>query len=238
MCFVGMDGSGKTTQAKALADAMRRAGIRTKYVQNRFEPRITNPFICLTKALFFRGKDSFQNYAEYSYTKKRLFRNPLISTAYTSFSLIDYFFQNLIRNRIPLMCRNSIVCDRYVHDTVVDLAVDHDYSHRKRKTMLKKFLFLAPKPDMMFLIDLPEEIACQRKADIPSIDYLKERRKIYLDMAKEYGMVILDGTKDATCLENSIEDSIKSLIGDFKACGKGWGKLKASLPKRGISVSE
>lgn len=221
ICFMGLDGSGKTTQAKALVEAMQRAGIKTKHVPNRLEYRITRPFIHLVKALFFRGKDNFQNYSGYSRTKNRLFQNPLISTAYISLALIDYFFQNLVRSRIPLLRGNSVISDRYVHDTVVDLAVDHNYSGRKLRNMVKRFLFLAPKPDIMFLIDLPEEIAYQRKNDIPSIEYLKERRRIYLDMAKECDMVVLDGTQDPKQLGKFIEDSINRLMASSKPAVKG-----------------
>ena len=211
ICFIGMDGSGKTTQAKALADAMQKAGIKTKYVLNRFEPCITRPFIRVTKMLFFRGKGQLQNYPEYSHTKKRLFSNPLISLAYTNLLLVDYFFQNLVRIRIPLMRHNIVICDRYVHDTVVDLAVDQDYSDQKIRSMLKRFLFLAPKPVDIFLPDLPEETAFQRKDDIPSIGYLKERREIYLNMARDYGMVILDGSLDVTSLGSLLENKVISL---------------------------
>jgi dTMP kinase len=40
-------------------------------------------------------------------------------------------------------------------------------------------LLILPTPDVTFLVDLPEEVAYRRKNDVPHIDYLKDRRKVY-----------------------------------------------------------
>ena len=51
-------------------------------------------------------------------------------------------------------------------------------------------------PDKAFLIDLPEATAYRRKDDVVSLDFLAVRRKIYLQMARQHGMTILDGSGD------------------------------------------
>ena len=110
------------------------------------------------------------------------------------------------------MRHKNIVCDRYIYDTVVDLATDLNYSDSKRNSVLRNFLRLSPKPDMIFLIDLPEEIAYQRKTDVPSINYLRERREIYLNIGKECGMTLLDGSKELGELENLILNKVKAFL--------------------------
>jgi len=55
--------------------------------------------------------------------------------------------------------------------------------------MLKIF----PKPDFVFMIDLPEEVAFNRKNDIQSVEYLKERRQLYLEMSDKYGFIKING---------------------------------------------
>ena len=67
----------------------------------------------------------------------------------------------------------------------------------------------------MFLIDIPEEVAFHRKSDIPSIDYLNVRRDYYLSIAKEYGMVILDGTKDKDELTEFIIKIVENNFGSI-----------------------
>ena len=74
--------------------------------------------------------------------------------------------------------------------------------------VLDRFSRLLPRPELVFVMDVPEEIALQRKCDIPSIDYLKERRRLYLHLARKNKAVILDGTKDLTELETIIRDKV------------------------------
>ena len=213
VCFTGIDGSGKTTLSKSLVEEMKRNGIECRYVYNRFNPFLLKPFMMVARAIFLRGKDMFEDYTEDSDAKKRLFKNRLLSMIYQSFLLFDYSFQIFLKVKIPLMLGRNIICDRYIYDTVcTDLAVDLNYSEKKTMDILRKCLYLFPKPDMTFLIDVPEEIAYKRKDDVPSVDYLKERRKIYLDVGKEEGMVILDGSIPLNNLKSILEDRVEELI--------------------------
>lgn len=214
ICFTGMDGSGKTTHAKTLAKVMEEHGIKNKYVWNRFEPSIVlRPFMAIASVLFLQGRDVFGNYIEYSNSKKRLFRNRFLSAMYQYIVLVDYYLQILLRIKIPLIFGKNIICDRYVYDTIVDLTVYSHYTNAKTKNILKNLFYLLPKPNLIFLIDLPEEVAFQRKEDTPSIEYLRERRDIYLHIGKEHGMVILDGSKELNELEGLIR---KEVFGELK----------------------
>jgi thymidylate kinase len=209
ICFVGIDGSGKTTQAQILLKTMREHGVRSKYVWNRFEPCLTKPFMFLGKLFFFRGKGMFQNYKAYSNTKKNVFKSTIIGPFYKYLVLLDYLFQAIIHVSLPLMSGTNVVCDRYVYDVVADLAVDFGYS-AKTNRQLDRLLHLLPKPDIVFLIDLPEETSYQRKSDVPSLEYLKERRGIYLAMSNS--MIKLDGNKSPTDIQNLVLEKVKGFI--------------------------
>lgn len=210
ICFTGIDGSGKTALSKELVKLLNNNGIECKYVYGRLELLILRPFITIGRKIFLRDKDMFKDYAEYSNAKKRAIEsNSLLSKVYQQILLFDYLLQLLFKIRLPLFFGRNIVCDRYVYDTVIiDLSVDMDYSETKIKKLLKKCFYIAPKPDLVFLIDLPEEIAYQRKDDTPSITYLKERRGTYSGIGKEYGMVILDGSKSLNELKGLIQKEV------------------------------
>lgn len=209
ICFIGIDGAGKTTHAKALAEIMKKNGVECKYVWCRFEPFLIAPFITVARVLFLRKKDMFKNYGEYSIAKKNLLKNGFLSKLYQYLILSDYFLQVFLKVKIPLRFGKNIICDRYIHDTIItDLAVYLGYSDEKIKKVLGRCLYFFPKPDLSFLIDVPEEIAFQRKDDTPSIEYLRERRNIYLNIGKEYEMVILDGSKKLEELQCEIERKV------------------------------
>ncbi len=213
ICFIGIDGSGKTTQAKALCESLARSGIKARYVWTRFEPKLIKPFVAMAKSLFFRGKDVFRDYAGYVNTKRNLSKNAILLTTYQYLLLFDYFLQVFQKVRIPLMQGEVIVCDRYIHDTVADLAVDYGYSDEETQKTLRSYLRLFPKPDLVLILDLPEELAYQRKGDVPSMDYLAERRKIYLNMGKDYNIVALDATKGLIELEDIVRGSVFEYLG-------------------------
>ena len=212
ICFAGIDGSGKTTLANALVDAFKNSAIKYKYVYNRYRPVMLKPFLILARSLLLPGKDTFKDYTEDSDAKRKIFKNRILSSIYQSLLLLDYSIQIFIKVAFPLSLGRNIVCDRYVYDTIcTDLAVDLDYSVQETKWILEKCIILFPRPDVTFLVDVPEEIAYTRKNDIPSIDYLKERRKIYLSIAKEHDMIILNGIMQLDDLKSAILAHIRRL---------------------------
>jgi len=210
ICFAGIDGSGKTTLAKNLVKVMAQEGIQYKYVYGRLEPFILKPFIFIGRMIFLKGNDMFEDYKQYSSAKNHAIKHhSFLFTFYRCVLLTDYFLQLLFRVRLPFILGKPIVCDRYVYDTVItDLSVDLNYSGSEIRKLIKKCFYIAPKPDLAFLIDLPEEIAFHRKDDTPSIEYLKERRRIYLDVGKEERMLVLDGSKKLDELEDFIRSEV------------------------------
>lgn len=212
ICFTGIDGSGKTTQARRLVGFLESQGIHSRYVWNRFQPLLLRPFVKAGKALFLRNKDMFKDYAEFYAAKKSLFRNRILSSIFEYAILSECALHAFVKVKLPLLVGKDIVCDRYVYDTVVGMAVDLGYSNQKVKGMLQRLWWFLPKPDVVFLIDLPEEKAFPRKNDTPSIDFLKYQRRIYLDIGKECEMVVLDGSGEPQELEEEIKSRVRSIL--------------------------
>ena len=57
-----------------------------------------------------------------------------------------------------------------------------------------------------------EEIAFKRKDDVPSIDYLKEKREIYLNIAKDLKMNILDGSLPKDEVREKLKKKVLEMI--------------------------
>ena len=206
-----MDGSGKTTLSKELVELLNKKGIKCKYVYGRLNPFILKPFILIGDWLFLRGKDISKNYSEYSNTKRKAIeKHSFLSKVYQQILMFDYSLQIIFKVKLPLIFGKNIVCDRYIYDTMItDLSVDMNYSRDKVTNVLKNLLRFFPEPNITFLIDVPEEIAYKRKDDTPSIEYLRERREIYLDVGRKYGMIILDGSKRLEELQLELQSVIK-----------------------------
>ena len=216
ICFTGMDGAGKTTLAKFLIDDLHDRGIKSRYVYNRYVPIILRPIMLIGKLLFLRDKDFYKDYTEYSNTKRTASRrHSVLARLYQRLLLFDYFFQILFKIKLPLLFGKNIVCDRYIYDTIVtDLSVDFNYSEEDVQKSLYKILSWFPTPNITFLVDLPEKIAYQRKDDVPSIDYLKDRRETYLHMGKECEMMILDGVTPLDELKSVVKGNVWRLTNE------------------------
>lgn len=213
ICFTGIDGSGKTTLARMTVKMLLQQGIPCIYVYNRFTPFLSKPFTGLGRKLFMSKEDVFRDYTRHTQAKQWLLKSRILSFFYQFLILSDYYFQNLFKVKLPLTLGKNIVCDRYIYDTLItDLALSIGYSEQVIKNTLKKYFYFISKPDLVFLVDAPEEIAYQRKEDIPCIDYLKARRGFYSEVGKKEKMVILDGTLSIVKLGAQIRERLKKSL--------------------------
>ena len=194
MCFVGIDGSGKSTLAGSLTTIIEQRGVKCRYVWMGFNDSFTifRPVVAAAKGSVFRGS----RHMEESRTKGMVVKSPVLSTIYQYLVLTDYIFQSSITVGLPLALGRNVICDRYIYDLIVAVAVLLDFSVDRTMALLDRCLAVLPKPDLVFLVDLPEELALQRKDDVVSLDFLSVRRDLYLQMAPQCGMTILDGTRD------------------------------------------
>lgn len=214
ICFTGIDGSGKTTLAESVTRFLKERDLPAEYVYARFQLIITKPLMMLGNKLFLRKYKINRDYTNYSLKKKNLSKNhKIISNIYVYALIIDYLFQIIIKIRLPLLLGKVVVCDRYVYDTVLtDFSVDMSFSKNQSISLIDKCFLVAPMPTINFLVDVLEETAFKRKDDIPSIEYLKDRRSIYLQIAQYYSMTVLNGNSTA---EQVYNECSKRLLNEF-----------------------
>jgi thymidylate kinase len=205
ICFIGVDGVGKTTISKKLVEILRKNGINSVYSYGRVVPVCSRMVIWLGRRLFLgksKGKNS--DYLSYNVEKKKLIRNGASARIYEFSILFDQIFQNYVKITPLVFSKKVVVCDRYIYDVVItDLAVDFDLTNEQVLHFTDTLSQIVPKPDLIFFIDAPEEIAFKRKHDTPHLDYLRTRRKIYQAFSRSKSLVTLDGTKsiDSICAE-------------------------------------
>jgi dTMP kinase len=209
VCISGIDGAGKTTQAQALAQALREKGVPARYVWNRFEPWLVALPWKVIRATLLRRQPG---YAGYSRAKRGLLGMPFLSRLFLYSLLVDCWLQTQVKVRLPLLRKQTVVCDRYVFDTLVDVAVDLGYSWPRARALLRSFLRFVPRPHVTFILDLPEAEALPRKQDTPSLEYLMERRQLFLELAGEVGATVLDGRERPEELRSAILHHVEAFV--------------------------
>lgn len=194
ICFIGIDGAGKTTLAKETVRLLQDRGIPSVGVYGKTLPVLSRLLMAAGRTVFLRRENIWRNYSNYATRKKSVMRNSLLTHVYEAAVWLDYVPQVLIKIILPRSTGVTVVCDRYLFDTVVgDLAVHLNYDDRRIRRCLGTGFRILPEPDQVFLIDLPEEVAIQRKDDVPHTEYLRERRELYLRLGELCPMHRLDG---------------------------------------------
>lgn len=211
--FIGIDGAGKTTLAKKTFQKIRLTDKKIIYAYGRFTPIFTKFLMYVGKQIFLNKKsDMFNDYDDYLKNKKSVFQKKhRLAQIFTSFVILEYFFEVLFKIIIPYKMGYSIITDRYVHDTVInDIAVDLDFSPEQTNSILEKFWSFLPKPNITFFVKIPQEIAFNRKDDIPSLNYLKIRNNYYENLSSDE-IKIIDGTSNIEDLKKQIIFQIQKL---------------------------
>jgi len=214
--LLGTDGSGKTTNALQLVnDGI--GDFRLAYLYIQYMPILILPLKLIAKLFFKKTETFFGDYDGYSKRKKK-YASKL--KALTRMYCLIWYFDHIVQIYIKLFFvrlkkPDIIIIDRYYLDSVVNLACLQNLNHNQMLADAKKIENLLPKASYHVYLDVSEAEAFRRKNDIPSIDYLRERRNKYLSLAPVYDFLIInaDNTPETVYKEirSRLKDSLPSL---------------------------
>jgi dTMP kinase len=199
--LIGIDGSGKSSLAQNLATQLRDEGVNAQYV-HALHRRILIKLVKKTaRLLFTRGTSEYGDYERYRKVKTSAGRrHPFLSRVYAGVWFVDYTVQMLFRVTLRLLTGKVVIADRYIYDQALNISLATGWSQQAVYRLIDLFSLVTPKPDAVILVDTPEEVCWARKDDVPSIEYLRERRGAYLAMAERYSFHVLDGRRDPDSL--------------------------------------
>jgi len=190
ICIEGIDASGKTTQARLLTKSLRRRGFDVVYTTEPSHSEVGK---------FIRR-----------YVLQRKKRVPIVVEALLfAVDRIDH-----VENRIKpaLEKRKIVVCDRYVYSSLA-----YQGAAGLDQTWIEQINRLALTPDLSLFIDVPPEVVLKRiKRERSVMETLRNQRRvrgIYMDMAKEGRLVLVDGDRT---VEQVASDILKLVLKRLK----------------------
>jgi thymidylate kinase len=177
--FTGVDGSGKTTQAKLVVDYFQKKGIAVGFVQ-QFAPNtltksiLKNMWPALTKLernasnkSYFTRKNSDSNQQHFLKSLLRICAvTRIICTG------LDHTWIRILLNTPS----SVIIFDRYFYDDLIKMKWMFDISDKLEEVLIR----LVPKPFLIFYLDVPVEKAWNREEDgNTTLEQHRRKKEIY-----------------------------------------------------------
>ncbi len=192
--FSGIDGSGKSSQAAALAGGLAKRKLSVARAWAGHKPTFSYPFLALMRVLGYTHRKNVEGMV---FVWRDIKRNGALSKLWPLFVALDFVPKAIVSVKLPLWRGRIVVCDRYLYDVFAELR-DEGLFGRTGESVL---LGLLPRPDVAFLMDVDDRLAWERamvpgRAREQPIYDIPKRRGVYLRLAEEFGLVVLDGADD------------------------------------------
>ncbi len=192
IAFMGNDGSGKTTIARAFREKLSRVGLTVEY-REEFDYFILKYFLKLfpTNKLG-KMRNKFLK-------KEKVEKIPIYFKVWPLLVWFDLLLEYIWikafkRNRIVIM-------DRYAYDFLMS------WEFLGYNTSFTKYLYLQfPKPDIPVILEVSPQVAYDRKKDThdQSLDFYHIQRERYLELADKLKIQTINTEKDMECSLNEV----------------------------------
>ncbi len=188
----GPDGSGKSTHARALLEDLRHRGIRAVYRRLRFPFLTTVPLLLYAR---LRGWSNRVRQGGYVIQAHAFGPSSLLRTWYPFTILMDLFLASLILVRLPLAFGRTVVCDRFILDTLVDAASSCERMDMVASPWLRLSSTLAPPRTTTILLTASASTLQRRRPEL-SIDPAFAMRSALYDAISQEESIFRVGTED------------------------------------------
>lgn len=185
ICFTGMDGTGKTTNAQKLYNKLKQDGNKVVYLRTLSGDTVLRRFL---------GKLTQQ-------VRKKTHQNPYqprkggILRLWPLFSGIDAYLTYIWFKFLSF--RNIVIVDRYFYDEIAIMVCVDVLTEAKAWRILK----IIPRPDVIFLFEAEAVTAHTRKPEHP-IGFFIKQLQFYRNIAPLIGATIVN-TEQLDCSQTS-----------------------------------
>jgi hypothetical protein len=211
----GIDGCGKTTLIRALRNRLEREGLTTRYEWLRYNHRLVRPVHGLSRLV---GLSRRYRTGNQSVWRHEFYRSRLFCSFYILLTWLDVWLGRLILAvRLISQDADVVVCDRWVQDILVDLAVDTRRRDLLAGTWRSRFTRILPPGARQYLIVRSFDSVVSSRPDVMHDLSHSFRQKLYGRLEKSPDVVVVrnDGT---------VEAAVDAIFGDWKS----WASRSSS----------
>ncbi len=213
VCFIGLDGSGKSTSVDFAFDTLKARGVKVKKVRAAYVIKFMSFFIKMGKKLVLK-KDSDPyggDYKSYLESMRKQSEKKGIYKIFTMLTTFEFKCQIFFSITLNKLFGNNLLVDRYIYDNAVTYAANLGKDTEFLRNTIEKKWKRAPKPDLIIYIKTPIETCLSRKDDIPDPLYLEIREPLYDEIASLYNAKIIRGDIDKDEMLKQVIDAIDNI---------------------------
>ena len=227
--FSGIDGAGKSTQIQLVASLLSTARNPPTVLWTRggYTTGINLLKRVLRRADFRSPRRSkILPPSGPSQERTNAFSNPFIRKTWLTLAILDLIRVYALKVRWNLLWGNTVLCDRYHHDTQLDFELHFSNEEVRNWWLWRLMVAVSPKPDASFLLLVPFNVSQQRSMEknepFPTTDkILAARLSAYRgwesadEFADEKTWHVLDGTRPIDEVSQEIKAIIQSRCPDL-----------------------
>jgi thymidylate kinase len=207
ICLSGIDGTGKTTLAMKLKSELDSLGVRCDYVWFRNARLLSLPFLALCYLTGFAELTTIKGKRAGIYY---FYKSKPVARVWLWISAIDLSVVSLWKIAVPLRRGHTVVVDRYVIDALVDLMSDTGITDIN--SCAYKIILRLLDRSLVAVLTVDEDESLRRKDDSISLAYLTERRKLYLSVARERSIPVIDATPPIEVVWSNLTNVLRKQI--------------------------
>lgn len=188
----GADGTGKSTQARLLIENLAAHGLAVRHVWLRFPFLLSVPLLAFARWRGYSWQEVQQG-VRHGYWD---FRRSWLLRALLPWALLFDALIAALREIYPQLWRGrTVVCERFVLDMLVDLAVAFDDPQIHRRLPGRLFLRLIPRGAALAVLDLDAQTARSRRPDLQSDQRLEERLRIFRMLGSDLSLRVFSSAQ-------------------------------------------
>ena len=202
VCFCGMDGCGKSTQCRILAERLRKLGVEVEVIHILTKGNTVSSIV--------QGMPAFRMFHE---KLKELPNHGFRGGIKLAIGLISFFvdsWMTYIQHRLKHN-RKIVIYDRFFYDQFVIFASTFS---RTPWWIINLARFL-PKSDIVMVMEVSPETGNMRKPE-DSVEKLTKALKFYRLLAFILKVEIIDGSRDVDWIADQVYQKSVKLITDFE----------------------
>jgi thymidylate kinase len=203
--LAGVDGTGKTTQARAILSWLQGQGIAVRYVWLRFPCIFSTPFRVYAR---LRGYSRRETVAGHQHGYWDFGSSWLMSRIFPWALLLDTLVVALVKIYVPLWRDYTVICDRFIVDILVDLLAGLDDNCFDERLPGRLFWALLPRSARVVVFDLDTQTAQRRCPELGGDRTHSKRRAIYLDIARRRRLPVVIASDSVDGVFFQLEDEI------------------------------